>query len=240
MELNTCEQFLAGIWPRHSNDQMWTSNAPNVCSDRERPSPDELARSPYRSSVRHGSRCAAGSGPALMKVTWFNEDSYTTRRSLSLLLRCVQTNTSLPAEYSTRERLENNSGWAMQGKGLECKSTLGPSFWPPIEPVWRANSKANCHFEKTLVLGTARTTPTETSCSAHCRRGPPPFHPRLRAGRFSCYPTQGRPAHSCNSSNGLAGPPSPRRAPKLVTRQERLGMMVCNQSPASPPLLCSD
>jgi hypothetical protein len=40
--------------------------------------------------------------------------------------------------------------------------------------------------------------------------------------------------HSCNSSNGLAGPPSPRRAPKLVTRQERVGMMVCNRSPASP------
>jgi hypothetical protein len=74
-------------------------------------------RSPYRSSVRHGSRCAAGSGPALMKVTWFNEDSYTTRRSLSLLLRCVQTNTSLPAEYSTRERLETIRAGRGKAKG---------------------------------------------------------------------------------------------------------------------------
>jgi hypothetical protein len=61
----------------------------------------------------------------------------------------------------------------------------------------------------------------------------PPSHPRLARRATSLWP-QGRQAHSCNSSNSLAGPPSPRRAPKLVTRQERLGMMVCNRSPRFP------
>jgi hypothetical protein len=33
-------------------------------------------------------------------------------------------------------------------------------------PCWRANSKADCHFEKTPPLGSARMVPAETTCSS--------------------------------------------------------------------------
>jgi len=33
-------------------------------------------------------------------------------------------------------------------------------------PCWRANSKADCHFEKTPPLGSARMAPAETTCSS--------------------------------------------------------------------------
>ena len=35
-----------------------------------------------------------------------------------------------------------------------------------VTPCWRANSKADCHFEKTPPLGSARMAPAETTCSS--------------------------------------------------------------------------
>lgn len=40
--------------------------------------------------------------PALMQITQFQHDDYNQRRSVTLLLQSVQTNTFLPAEYPTR------------------------------------------------------------------------------------------------------------------------------------------
>jgi hypothetical protein len=42
----------------------------------------------------------------LARITWFNEFSIDDERQIQLALNCVQTNTYLPGDYSTRERLE--------------------------------------------------------------------------------------------------------------------------------------
>jgi hypothetical protein len=53
--------------------------------------------------------------PNLMRVTWFNQYSLNEQRQVALALHCVQTNTYLPADYSTRERLEEISAKKFDG-----------------------------------------------------------------------------------------------------------------------------
>lgn len=45
--------------------------------------------------------------PSLFDITQFRHDDYSRRRDVQLLLSSVQTNTYLPAEYSTVERLQS-------------------------------------------------------------------------------------------------------------------------------------
>jgi len=54
-----------------------------------------------------------GSDPSpderLARLTWFNQFSLDEERRIQLALHCVQTNTYLPGEYSTRDRLREIS-----------------------------------------------------------------------------------------------------------------------------------
>jgi hypothetical protein len=46
----------------------------------------------------------------LARITWFNQFSIDQERQVQLALHCVQTNTHMPGDYSTRDRLEEISG----------------------------------------------------------------------------------------------------------------------------------